>query len=61
MKVAFDSLKVGVQYHFDFTHKKSIHGLVCEVDQKRERIVVYNMNSKEYEGIPVHRFLSAEK
>jgi hypothetical protein len=60
MKISFHSLRVGSKYHFDFTHKKSVYGIVCEVDLQRQRFVVYDVATKEYEGIPQHRFLSAE-
>ena len=60
MSNRIDKLKLGKQYRFTFTHKKNIRGLVCEIDVKRNRFVIYDLISKEYEAIPDHRFVNAE-
>lgn len=52
-------LQYGKQYIFNFTHKKNIHGIVCDVDVDRKSFVVYDVNTKGYESIPQRRFLNA--
>lgn len=55
-----ESLKTGQQYRFNFTHKRGVRGMVCEVDCERKRFVIYNYATAEYEGIVGERLLSAE-
>jgi len=57
---SLESLKTGRQYRFNFTHKRGVKGIVCEVDYHRKRIVIYNYATAEYEGIVSERFVSAE-
>jgi hypothetical protein len=59
MNNKIDSLRRGERYVFNFTHKKNIHGIVCDVNLDRNYFVVYDMASKGYESIPQHRFLNA--
>jgi hypothetical protein len=53
------SLRCGKQYQFMFTHKVNVRGIVCDIDNKNNTFVVYDINTKGYENIPQHRFISA--
>lgn len=55
-----NDLRVGKRYSFQFTHKRNLEAIVCEVDLDNKRFVIYNSITKEYEGIPSHRFINAE-
>jgi len=55
-----EELKTGLPYCFNFTHKRGVTGIVCEIDNQRKRIVIYNYATSEYEGIVSERFLSAK-
>lgn len=55
-----NTLKSGKKYKFQFTHKKNVHGIVCEVDIERKWFAIYDMNTKQYEGIPAFRLQSFE-
>ena len=57
---SLESLKTGRQYRFNFTHKRGVKGIVCEVDYQRKRFVIYNYATAEYEGIVSERLVSAE-
>lgn len=55
-----ENLKIGKQYKFQFTHKKNIVGIVCEVIPERKWFAIYDINTKQYEGIPTFRLKSFE-
>lgn len=54
-------LRRGKHYVFNFTHKKNVHGIVCEINLDREFFVVYDVNTKDYESIPQRRFINFEQ
>lgn len=59
MNNKIDFLSYGKHYVFNFTHKKNIRGIVCEVNVDKNYFVIYDLTSKGYESIPQHRFLNA--
>ena len=59
MNSQLDSLRYGKHYVFNFTHKKNIRGIVFDVNLDRKSFVIYDMDSQDYESIPLHRFINA--
>ena len=59
MNNEISSLRYGKRYHFTFTHKANVHGIVCDVDTEKNTFVVYDVKTKGYEMIPKHRFVDA--
>ena len=59
MNNRIDLLRYGKSYVFNFTHKKNIHGIVCEVNVDKNYFVIYDLTTKGYESIPQRRFLTA--
>jgi len=59
MNNRIDFLRYGKSYVFNFTHKKNIHGIVCEVNVDKNFFVIYDLTTKGYESIPQRRFLTA--
>jgi hypothetical protein len=55
-----ETLRVGKEYKFQFTHRKNVHGIVCDVDKGLKQFVVYDTLTKEYENIPEFRLKSFE-
>ncbi len=55
-----ETLRVGKEYKFQFTHRKNVHGIVCDVDNRLKQFVVYDMLTKQYENIPAFRLKSFE-
>lgn len=53
-------LKIGKKYKFQFTHKKNIHGIVCEVNNERKWFAIYDIAANQYENIPYFRLKSFE-
>jgi hypothetical protein len=56
-----NKLKIGKQYHFQFTHKKNVYGIVCEVNEERKWFAIYDIKEKQYENIPYFRLKSFEQ
>jgi hypothetical protein len=54
-----DVLRRGKCYIFNFTHKKNVSGIVCEINLDKNFFVVYDLNTKGYESIPCRRFINA--
>lgn len=59
MNNKISSLRCGKQYHFTFTHKGMVRGIVCDTDTNNNTFVVYDVKTKGYEIIPQHRFINA--
>ena len=59
MNNAIDFLRYGKRYIFNFTHKKNVVGIVCDVNLDRNYFVIYDIKSKDYESIPQRRFMNA--
>lgn len=57
---AFNMLSVGKQYVFTFSHKRNVHGIVCEIDKTRKWFAIYDVNTRTYEGIVADRVRSCE-
>jgi len=55
-----ETLRVGKEYKFQFTHRKNVYGIVCDVDKGLKQFVVYDTLTKEYENIPEFRLKSFE-
>lgn len=51
-------LRTGKHYTFNFTHKKNVHGIVCEVNLDKNFFVIYDVDSNSYESIPQRRFIN---
>lgn len=57
---AFNMLVVGKQYMFSFSHKRNVHGIVCEIDKSRKWFAIYDLRTGSYEGIVADRVRSCE-
>lgn len=61
MNNRIDYLRRGKHYTFNFSHKKNVHGIVCEINLERNFFVIYDVETKEYESIPQHRFINFDQ